>query len=288
MDTHKLEVLLTAVETGSLNKTAELLGYTQPAVVHMMNSLEKNLDIRLIERTSKGVTLTPEGKLIEPQIRQLVADAKRLRHSITELNHTVGNELNIAALPSIAHTVLPKVMRRFAKDHPDSNINLTLANGDVEDILKNPDIDLVLSDSIYIDDTPHKTFMKDPFVAVVPSGWDVAKRTDITLGELTVYRIIFPPKDKMNPALINLRNAAPRQMTIDSISAGVFINMVEQEAGITVVSKMSCHSLSPAVAVVPIEPTINRNICVCSRDFSKLTALQKDFIHTLNDFANLK
>ena len=42
MDTRKLEALLTAVELGSFTRAAEVLGYTQSGLTHMMNSLEKD------------------------------------------------------------------------------------------------------------------------------------------------------------------------------------------------------------------------------------------------------
>lgn len=41
MDTKKLEALLTAVELGSFTRAAEVLGYTQSGLTHMMNSLER-------------------------------------------------------------------------------------------------------------------------------------------------------------------------------------------------------------------------------------------------------
>ena len=43
MDTKKLEALLTAVELGSFTRAAEVLGYTQSGLTHMMNSLEKDI-----------------------------------------------------------------------------------------------------------------------------------------------------------------------------------------------------------------------------------------------------
>ena len=59
MDTRKLEALLTAVELGSFTRAAEVLGYTQSGLTHMMNSLEKDIGFTVLVRGRSGVQLTP-------------------------------------------------------------------------------------------------------------------------------------------------------------------------------------------------------------------------------------
>ena len=59
MDTKKLEALLTAVELGSFTRAAEVLGYTQSGLTHMMNSLEKDIGFTVLVRGRSGVQLTP-------------------------------------------------------------------------------------------------------------------------------------------------------------------------------------------------------------------------------------
>lgn len=52
MDTKKLEALLTAVELGSFTRAAEVLGYTQSGLTHMMNSLEKDIGFTVLLRAA--------------------------------------------------------------------------------------------------------------------------------------------------------------------------------------------------------------------------------------------
>ena len=55
MESKKLEALLMAVDLGSFTKAAEVLGYTQSGLTHMMNSLEKEVGFTLLERGRSGV-----------------------------------------------------------------------------------------------------------------------------------------------------------------------------------------------------------------------------------------
>ena len=55
MESKKLEALLMAVDLGSFTKAAEVLGYTQSGLTHMMNSLENEIGLRLLDRSYSGV-----------------------------------------------------------------------------------------------------------------------------------------------------------------------------------------------------------------------------------------
>ena len=64
MDIIKCEAALAAAEQGSLTAAAELLGYTQSGLTHMMNSLEKDIGFPVLLRGRQGVRLTPAGERI--------------------------------------------------------------------------------------------------------------------------------------------------------------------------------------------------------------------------------
>lgn len=66
MESKKLEALLMAVDLGSFTKAAEVLGYTQSGLTHMMNSLEKEVGFTLLERGRSGVRLTEEASASRP------------------------------------------------------------------------------------------------------------------------------------------------------------------------------------------------------------------------------
>lgn len=53
MESKKLEALLMAVDLGSFTKAAEVMGYTQSGLTHMMNSLEREVGFTLLERRAR-------------------------------------------------------------------------------------------------------------------------------------------------------------------------------------------------------------------------------------------
>ena len=82
MESKKLEALLMAVDLGSFTKAAEVMGYTQSGLTHMMNSLEREVGFTLLERGRGGVRLTKDGERVVPAIREFLQANARLDSAI--------------------------------------------------------------------------------------------------------------------------------------------------------------------------------------------------------------
>ncbi|MBR0164973.1 MAG: LysR family transcriptional regulator [Lachnospiraceae bacterium] len=284
MDTHKLKVLLAAVDSGSLNKAAERLGYTQPAIVHAINSLEKELGVKIIERSHKGVALTTEGAQLYPDILKMVALDDDIAVRAAAINKAARQYLLIEALPSVARHILSKPISIFQKNYPEATIDLQLVNGPVRPFSSSNDVDLVLTDIRFCENVPHRVIMSDPMMAVVPSAWDIAAAQNVSVEDLCNYKILFPPDTAMSSALLFLKERAPDQMTISTIGSDILISLVEQEVGVTVISHLSTEHLPASVRCVPIRPELSRSLCICARDFDSLTQIQRNFLSILYEY----
>lgn len=85
MESKKLEALLMAVDLGSFTKAAEVMGYTQSGLTHMMNSLEREVGFTLLERGRGGVRLTKDGERVAPAIREFLQANARLDSTIAQV-----------------------------------------------------------------------------------------------------------------------------------------------------------------------------------------------------------
>lgn len=78
----QLRTFLSVCRTGSFSKAAEVLFLTPSAVLHQMRSLEADLGVTLFMRSSKGVSLTPQGKYLEAQVQKLSQACEEIRRDI--------------------------------------------------------------------------------------------------------------------------------------------------------------------------------------------------------------
>lgn len=74
------------VETGSFSKAAKELYITPASVMKQMNALENQLDIKLIERTHRGIQLTKNGEKIYQKTKKLIEDSEKFLNNIKDKN----------------------------------------------------------------------------------------------------------------------------------------------------------------------------------------------------------
>jgi len=79
MDMHQLKYFLASAEKGSLTKAAEALYTTQPHVSQVISSLEKDLGVKLFERTARGIALTAEGERIRVYAQNIAKNSALIR-----------------------------------------------------------------------------------------------------------------------------------------------------------------------------------------------------------------
>lgn len=72
MYNHQLETFIYVAEAGSFNKAADRLYISPPAVVKQINLLENNLEVKLFERTHRGLALTAAGKSLYQDAKYII------------------------------------------------------------------------------------------------------------------------------------------------------------------------------------------------------------------------
>ncbi len=120
----EIDVFLVLADTLSFRRTAERVHLSQPAVTAVIARLEEALGARLFDRTTRNVQLTGPGQVF-------LAQAQRLRHMTEEAVRAVREvatlqtgQVAMAAMPSLAATVVPRVFARFRAQHPGVALQL--------------------------------------------------------------------------------------------------------------------------------------------------------------------
>ena len=124
MDNTKFRAFIECINQGSVTAAADALGYTPSAVSQLISSFEKELGLRLLNRSQKGVVLTPEGRELAPAIRAALTSEDEVYQLAADLKGVSTGTLTIASYPSAAITWLPRIIRRFKNDYPGIQINI--------------------------------------------------------------------------------------------------------------------------------------------------------------------
>ena len=92
-----MTTFVTIVDQGSLTKAAEQLERSQPSVVRALGALEAHLGVRLLQRTTRRMSLTPEGNEFLQRCRQILSDVTDAERSVSQHHDLLQGQLRITA-----------------------------------------------------------------------------------------------------------------------------------------------------------------------------------------------
>lgn len=118
------KILSTLYRTKNITKTAELLFITQPTLTRRLQQIEAELGVVLILRTNKGVSFTPEGKLVALKSAEILSTIEDIKAIIAKTNNGFTGTLRLGAPNSYVHFVLPQLMEAFARQYPDIHVEI--------------------------------------------------------------------------------------------------------------------------------------------------------------------
>ncbi len=127
MELKQLRYFLAVVKTGSFYKAAEQMNVTQQAVSRSMQQLETECGGRLLTR-KKGdrrmVSPTYFGTMLIPRAERVLADLDDFRNELEHLGGTGHLRVRLGATPTVARTLMPRIIHTFCDSHPGSRVQV--------------------------------------------------------------------------------------------------------------------------------------------------------------------
>jgi DNA-binding transcriptional LysR family regulator len=120
LDMRKLRYFVAVAERLHFGRAAAALYITQPALSHQIRQLEADLDVELLERTSRQVTLTPAGKRLAEDGARLLADSEA---AVAQARRAGESEQSLTVDFMLGMDIAP-VMTEFAHCNPEVDIQL--------------------------------------------------------------------------------------------------------------------------------------------------------------------
>ena len=256
METARCRAFLAAAETGSFSKAAEALSYTPSGVNQLVTALEKELGFPVFRRNTKGVTLTENGEMLLPAVREFLRQEDRIFELSAEMNGLLIGSVTIAAYSSIATHWLPAVISAFQQDYPQ--IRIRLMEGIWQEVSKWLDDRAAdIGFLSYQEGMPYEwiPLAEDPMLALLPKDHPQAGAEAYPLKECANDRFIMPALgcDDDVTALFAKNGIVPNVQftTLESFSV---MSMVEQGLGMSVMNELITEKRICDVVKLPLDP----------------------------------
>lgn len=254
METFKIKAVLAAVKHKSLSRAAEDFSYTPSAFSHLASGFEQELGVQLFKRSSTGVELTEEGKMLYPKFKSMLECENDLWNTVVQLKDNKDFELRIGTFPSISRNLLSGVLKKVKKEYPHIKLSVNVVDS-LAGWFEEERADIIFADHITFGKNEWFPMMEDRYYVVASPELQIG-REFITREELYNYPHIFTDDIYLKQyfdmskfrELIYFKSE-------DDLSV---INMVKEGLGLTVLSELVLKEAISGVSVIRLEPKITR------------------------------
>ena len=293
MDNRKYEALLLVAEHGSITRASEIMGYTQSGITQMINSLEKDLGIKLLTRTNKGAVLTNAGKRLLPYMRQENKWENHIRQECANMRGLETGSVTVGCLSSISAAWMPDILKHFAEKHPGIKVYMREAESEaIEELLLGGRIDVAITELKKKKAYEAKTLRQDEIFAILPHGHELANRETLTLKELTSYPFIsystgdagaddpgFPESVTNNRYRSNVMYSCKNDFTA--------LEMVNSGLGISICGELMLSNHNVDNVIVPLDPPLYRTLGIATRAHETPLPATQVFIRCVEEITAL-
>jgi LysR family carnitine catabolism transcriptional activator len=185
-----IRAFLAVAETLSFSQAAQQMHLSQSAISTLIGKLEDSVGARLFDRTTRSVALTAAGEVLASQAEQLLAEIERTVSAVRDVTTLRRGRVALAAMPSLAARIIPRLFRTFSERYPD--IKLSLA-----DTLSEPAFELVRDGRVDFaitaanpayGDLDYHPLTTDSFVLLVPRAHPLGQTgAGVRLAEALSY-----------------------------------------------------------------------------------------------------
>lgn len=263
MDSKKLEILMTAVDLGSLSKASEVVGYTQSGLTHLVDSLEREIGLTLVQRDHSGISLTKDGEALMPSIREFLRANAKLENEIAAITDQKTETIRIAAYASIAMHWMPEILYRFRRVCPEVTVDLRMVDHEFEpfELLEKCQTDVIFAarqDGFSCDWTP---LCEDRMYAILPPDYPAAGRTEFPIEEFRGKEFLMPyGRFDVDVQAAFAKNGVRARIRPCHVDDETVIRMVGKGLGLSMMAEMMLRGKTSGVQILPIAPVTSREL----------------------------
>jgi DNA-binding transcriptional LysR family regulator len=199
-DLRVLRSFVVVAQELSITRAAARLHISQQSLSTQLRGLESRVGGSLLERSSRGVTLTALGRVLLREAVPLLGSAQRAMDVVTRSARGDGLELRVGFLASLANDVMPPVVSRFAQRHPSVELHTEdLAIADIVAGVRSGRLDAALTRPPLVEDLHADVLGSEGVVIALPASHRLARKRRLNLTDLIDEEWVMTPRAAWPP-----------------------------------------------------------------------------------------
>lgn len=249
----------------NFTRAAEALGIAQPALSAQIRQLEAQLDVRLLERTTRSVQITDAGRVVQEQGPAALAALAGVWEGARRAGRGETGRLRVAYSPSAGYETVPTLVGAVRDRYPGVEV--------IAEVLPTPDIVRAVRDGrvdVGLARTPAaadgvrlRTLRREPLGALVPADHPLAAHREVDLDAVAEYPILLHSR-AANPTRFDFvrelfgRSGLEPRFVEPPVAFDPTQRMIREGRAIGLVGSSSADALSEGLRWVPLADSAAR------------------------------
>lgn len=235
MNIENIEAFIYVCQLGSFNKAAEALYLTQPSVTARIQSLEREINIKLFHRNGNKISLTEKGEYFFPHAQKILQSYQEAKYGLQQV--TIPYDLVIGSALSISNNILPEILPSFKSEFKD--VRIKIVTGHSQDILQkviNKEVDFGIIRTETHPQVESIRLYNDPIGLFVPRNHIFLKEEKVTIEHVSKQPLIFFDYGSIDWLMIHRlfsSNDVSPTISLEVDNMETAKNLVIQEMGIS-------------------------------------------------------
>ncbi len=276
MELRQLRYTLAVAHRLSFTQAAATLSVAQPALSQQIAGLERELGVRLFDRTNRRVALTDAGRAFIRRAERILADIDRTVEEMTAYAGGLRGRVVVGTYQSFAEYTLPKLLGRFHARYP--GIEIALREGMADDLLASLEAGAVdvfighIAETRYAGDSQFRAepLYDDELVIAVGGSHRLASRSTVRMDQLRDEPfVVFRPGSSVTARLMAEARKAqfePR-VVFESVDSLTIRSLVAEGLGVALYPRMLGNMPGPNVSLLSVLPErLIRNVSLVTRN----------------------
>ena len=259
MDTRQLEYFVSVADHRSFTRAATALYAAQSTVSAGVRSLERELGVRLFDRTTKAFSLTSAGAALLPEARRAIESIDRVRSSVAQSGAEIRGRLRIGTFISLDSIELPHILGEFHRRHPLVDLQLIASpsgsTGLADEVRHGrADVAFMGLPARELSGFHVVELARSHFIAIMRSDDPLAERIEIDLEDLVGCRWIDSPRGYASRMILDrlfLGKGLERVISAEVADAAEIPRLVAAGLGVAAVPEL-IYRPAPGVKALPI------------------------------------
>ncbi len=289
MELRQLEYFCTISELKNFTRTAEVLHVSQPSVTKAVKALESELQLTLIDRSQKQISLTEEGRFFLVHAKRIMEDVKSMKQDMLRLREPAGGTIRIGVPPTVEAYLFPKFFVKFQEANPSIQLDVQefSDSGEIREKLGEGSLDYgILMGDGELPTEQSLLIMESDLLLCMDRAHSLAKKKEISFGDL-----------KQEKFILQQPNTYQYQKVVEGCSAHGFVpdivlctsqlktikELCAKSMGVSVLPDFAIRS-APGLCRKPMNPALQVKVCLVWGNQGRQSPVEERFLYFMKEY----